>query len=119
LELSAQIVYWQFCFLESLEARLDELSADSPEKRFVVVKLHRDSTSGIGIKLAGSSSGGVFIASLLAGGSAEQDGTLQIGDQIVAINGISTEGISDQNVDIIIVVLFLSLISSFIFSINS
>ena len=81
-----------FFYLESLNARIDAIPSDSPEKQITVVKLERDPVSGIGIRLAGGGSNGIFVASLVRGGVAHRQGTLQIGDRIVAINGKSTEG---------------------------
>lgn len=88
-------------YLESLHARFDAIPSDSPEKRIVMVKLEKDeqSGSGIGVELAGGArdgagdgASGVFVASVIPGGSAHRDGRLKVGDRIVSINGRSTEG---------------------------
>ena len=41
---------------------------------------------------------GIFIKSMLQGGSAELDGRLDIGDRLLEINGISLEGLNKQQV---------------------
>ena len=53
--------------------------------------LKRDPVSGIGLTLAGGTTGGVFVASIIPGGSAEKEGSIKAGDRLVAINGRSTE----------------------------
>ena len=53
--------------------------------------LKRDPVSGIGLTLAGGTTGGVFVASIISGGSAEKEGSIKAGDRLVAINGRSTE----------------------------
>lgn len=76
---------------ESLEERFNSIPSDSPEKQFHSVSLTRDRVSGLGLKLAGGRSG-LFIASITPGGPAEQDGSIRIGDRLVAINGKNAEG---------------------------
>ncbi|XP_067950888.1 tyrosine-protein phosphatase non-receptor type 13-like [Watersipora subatra] len=82
---------------DSLHARFDAIPSDSPEKQFTVVKLQRDPVAGVGIRLAGGGSSGIFVASLVPGGPAHRNGLMRVGDRIVAINGRSTEVISQAH----------------------
>lgn len=53
--------------------------------------LNKDPSTGIGLKLAGGRSG-LFVASIIRGGAAEREGSIHVGDRLVAITNRNAEG---------------------------
>lgn len=79
---------------ESLHERFNAIPIDSPEKKLIVVKLRKEAAVGVGIHLAGiPGTPGLFIAKITPNGPAHKEGSIKVGDRLVAINGRSTEGL--------------------------
>ena len=76
--------------LESLEERFESIPSDSPEKRFRIITLTKNASNGLGLKLVGGRSG-LFVLSISAGGPADLEGSIHVGDRLVAINGRNAE----------------------------
>ena len=73
------------------------MTADSPERRIVIVELDKDTDQGIGMTIVGGENTGkldlgIFVKSVIPGGPAAADGRVRAGDRIIAINGHSLEG---------------------------
>lgn len=61
-----------------------------------VVKLTKGE-SGFGMSLTGGTEiGGIFVKALMAGGAAEKDGRILIGDRVVEMDGVSLDGFTRQ-----------------------
>ena len=84
------IVLFMFYSSESLRNRFNAVpSADSPERRILLVDLYKEADVGIGITIVGGDTVskldlGIFVQSVIPGGPADQDGRIKTGDRIIA-----------------------------------
>ena len=66
------------------------------------VRLRRDNDKGLGFTVSEGEKGGnmsvVIITSIIPGGPAEQDGELQVGDQVLSVDGQNILGYSYEKV---------------------
>ncbi|XP_078380802.1 disks large homolog 1-like isoform X2 [Oculina patagonica] len=76
--------------------------ADSGDYEYVDITLERG-TTGLGFSIGGGKDNphidndfGIYITRIIKGGAAAEDGRLQVGDCIVAVNGVSTVNVSHQ-----------------------
>nr|XP_055032855.1 FERM and PDZ domain-containing protein 2 isoform X2 [Misgurnus anguillicaudatus] len=71
----------------------------SPEREIVYASLKKDPKIGLGIVIVGEDSAGrldfgIFIASIVPGGPADQDGRIKPGGRLISLNQISLEGVT-------------------------
>ena len=59
------------------------------------IKLHKGS-SGLGFAVAGGNEVPIYINNIAKDGVADKDGRLHSGDQLIAVNGVSLQGVSYQ-----------------------
>jgi hypothetical protein len=93
--------------VETVAMRFAELpdteQSSVSERRILSVVLPKDGPGGIGITLVGGNhisplDLGCFVESIIPGSPADQDGRIQPGDRIIAINGKSVEGLPHHRV---------------------
>ncbi|GCB66989.1 hypothetical protein scyTo_0005060 [Scyliorhinus torazame] len=79
----------------------------SPERELRFIKLKKDVKHGLGFQIVGGEKTGkldlgIFVTTIMPGGPAELDRSLNPGDRIISVNGISLEGVThDRAVDIL------------------
>jgi C-terminal processing protease CtpA/Prc len=68
--------------------------ADADDKVFEVIIVRNESTGSLGLELD-EYKGSPTVCAIMLGGPADQDGTLQMGDTVVAIDGKPTHNMED------------------------
>lgn len=75
-------------------------SSEKPEKEFKTIRLYKDETGEMGIfiekKDPSAKSSNYIISKIEAGGLADRDGRVKIGDELIKVNGKRMRGISLQ-----------------------
>ncbi|XP_041051917.1 tyrosine-protein phosphatase non-receptor type 13 isoform X1 [Carcharodon carcharias] len=71
----------------------------SPERELRFIKLKKDVKHGLGFQIVGGEKTGkldmgIFVTTIMPGGPAELDGSLNPGDRLISVNGVSLEGVT-------------------------
>ncbi|XP_051969243.1 tyrosine-protein phosphatase non-receptor type 13 [Xyrauchen texanus] len=80
-------------------AQRDTIISRPPEREIICVTLKKDPKGGLGIVIVGEDNTGrldlgIFIASVVPGGPADNDGRIKPGGRLISLNQISLEGVS-------------------------
>ncbi|XP_078070170.1 tyrosine-protein phosphatase non-receptor type 13 isoform X2 [Mustelus asterias] len=79
----------------------------SPERELRFIKLKKDVKHGLGFQIVGGEKTGkldlgIFVTTIIPGGPAELDRSLNPGDRLISVNGVSLEGVThDRAVEIL------------------
>ncbi|XP_076875045.1 multiple PDZ domain protein isoform X3 [Brachyhypopomus gauderio] len=87
--------------LPALPTVAEQQGCEEEEQDVFDVSLTKN-TQGLGITIAGyvaeknAEPSGIFVKSITAGSTVEQDGRIHVGDQIIAVDGVNIQGFTNQ-----------------------